>query len=233
MKHDPVNHPQHYSRKGIEAIDVIEAFGLGFHLGNVVKYILRAGRKSDGDEDLRKARWYLDRRLDGKKEPPPPLYYLATPYSKYRGGIEVAFRHAAELAANLLKAGHKVYSPIAHTHPLAVYGELDPLDHSIWLPFDEAMMRVCDSLLVAHMDGWKESKGVLHEIAHFTKAGKPIFDLDPVTLAITPFRRFATYGAEDRRADFVAAIQRTNPTLSQGEAARVLDTAPHLPAERG
>jgi hypothetical protein len=66
---DKVNHPEHYSVGGIEAIDVIEAWGLGFHLGNVVKYVCRAGRK-DGhgrDEDLRKARWYINRALGAEE----------------------------------------------------------------------------------------------------------------------------------------------------------------------
>jgi Protein of unknwon function (DUF3310) len=58
---DSVNHPKHYiSGKGMEVIDVIEGFELGFHEGNVVKYILRWQDKG-GIEDLRKARWYLDR----------------------------------------------------------------------------------------------------------------------------------------------------------------------------
>ena len=64
---DPVNHPGHYqTAAGIEAIDVIEAFGLGFNLGNAVKYILRAGKKGsrrcrqrDRLTDLQKAAWYL------------------------------------------------------------------------------------------------------------------------------------------------------------------------------
>lgn len=63
---DPVNAPDHYRAGGIEAIEVIEAFGLGFHLGNVVKYVLRAGRKGDRLEDLKKARWYLDRAIDAR-----------------------------------------------------------------------------------------------------------------------------------------------------------------------
>jgi hypothetical protein len=191
---DSVNHPPHYKGNGIEVIDVIEGFGLNFRLGNAIKYILRAGKKGEAKEDLRKARWYVDREIEGKQESHPPLYYLATPYSKYAKGIEVAFADAAALAARLLVAGHKVYSPIAHTHPLAVHGKLDPLDHAIWLPFDGAMMRACDAILVAHMDGWQQSKGVLHEIRVFAKANKPIFDLDPDTLAITPFRRFAVPG---------------------------------------
>lgn len=61
---DPVNHPAHYqSAKGIEVIDVIEAFGLGFNLGNTTKYVLRAGNKGDRLEDLKKAAWYLAREI--------------------------------------------------------------------------------------------------------------------------------------------------------------------------
>ena len=59
-----VDHPDYYKRGGIEAIDAIEAWGLGFHLGNVVKYIARAGRKTaDSLQDLQKAAWYLDREI--------------------------------------------------------------------------------------------------------------------------------------------------------------------------
>lgn len=118
--------------------------------------------------------------LNGKS----PLCYLATPYSKWVPGLHDAFIQACILASRLLTAGVKVYSPIAHTHPLAIYGKLDPLDHSIWLPFDEAMMDAAQVLLVAHMDGWRESKGVAHEIDFFDREGKPIFDLNPQTLAM-------------------------------------------------
>jgi hypothetical protein len=59
-----VDHPPHYqTAAGIEAIDVIEAFELGFSLGNAVKYILRAGKKGDRLDDLKKARWYLSREI--------------------------------------------------------------------------------------------------------------------------------------------------------------------------
>jgi len=62
---DAANHPKHYNMGGIEVIDVIEAWGLEFCLGNAVKYIARAGYKdrSTGLEDLKKARWYLDREI--------------------------------------------------------------------------------------------------------------------------------------------------------------------------
>ena len=59
-----VNSPKHYQANGIEAIDVIEAYGLNFNLGNTIKYILRAERKGDKKQDLEKAQWYLNRELE-------------------------------------------------------------------------------------------------------------------------------------------------------------------------
>jgi hypothetical protein len=63
---DVVNHPPHYKQGGIETITVIEAWGLGFHLGNAVKYISRAGKKDPAKtvEDLSKAVWYVQREID-------------------------------------------------------------------------------------------------------------------------------------------------------------------------
>ena len=67
---DPVNHPPHYGGDTTyETIKVIEAWGLGFSLGNAVKYISRAGRKLDALEDIKKARWYLDREIAAREKP--------------------------------------------------------------------------------------------------------------------------------------------------------------------
>jgi transposase len=60
---DNVNHPPHYRTGGIETIDFIEAKDLNYRLGNVVKYITRAEKKGNPIEDLKKARWYLDREI--------------------------------------------------------------------------------------------------------------------------------------------------------------------------
>ena len=61
---DAVDRPSHYAEgRRYEPIDVIEDWGLGMHLGNATKYISRAGRKGDELEDLKKARWYIDRRI--------------------------------------------------------------------------------------------------------------------------------------------------------------------------
>jgi hypothetical protein len=61
---DNVNHPEHYKMGGIETIDFIEAKGLSYHLGNVVKYITRADHKGNRKEDLLKAQWYLNRAIE-------------------------------------------------------------------------------------------------------------------------------------------------------------------------
>lgn len=62
---DAVNHPPHYGGEGnpLEVINVIEHYELGFCLGNCIKYILRAPSKGALLEDLKKARWYLDREI--------------------------------------------------------------------------------------------------------------------------------------------------------------------------
>jgi hypothetical protein len=70
-KPEAVDHPSHYKAGGMEAIDVIESFSLGFCLGNVAKYVLRAGRKGDAVEDLKKARWYLDREIANREGTKP------------------------------------------------------------------------------------------------------------------------------------------------------------------
>jgi hypothetical protein len=61
--------PQPYYHTGTyEAINVIEAWGLNFSLGNVIKYVARAGRKTDNPiEDLEKAKWYIEREIDKLK----------------------------------------------------------------------------------------------------------------------------------------------------------------------
>lgn len=64
-----VDHPNHYNTGKIEVIDYIEDQQLGFHLGNAVKYISRAGRKNADTEieDLEKAVWYIQRYIDLRK----------------------------------------------------------------------------------------------------------------------------------------------------------------------
>lgn len=65
---EKINHPLHYggADNPYEAIKVIEAWKLGFCLGNCIKYISRAGKKGEYKEDLQKALWYLQREIDAQ-----------------------------------------------------------------------------------------------------------------------------------------------------------------------
>ena len=86
-----VSNPRHYqTESGIEAIEVIEAFFLdSFHLGNVFKYIARAGKKGDRLEDLQKAAWYLQREIDRHADADERLDWAA----KEMGGAPITPRN--------------------------------------------------------------------------------------------------------------------------------------------
>ena len=69
MSYDAVNRPSHYAEgRQYEPIAVIEDWELGYHLGNALKYISRAGRKDDIRQDLRKAVWYIERHIEVLEE---------------------------------------------------------------------------------------------------------------------------------------------------------------------
>lgn len=67
---DNINHPSHYTYGKIEVIDYIEDKDFGYHLGNAIKYISRAGKKDKSKtiEDLEKAIWYLNRKIELLKQ---------------------------------------------------------------------------------------------------------------------------------------------------------------------
>lgn len=64
MANDPVNHPAHYTShpSGIEAIEITQHES--FLIGNVLKYVLRAPYKGTELQDLQKAQWYLNKRIE-------------------------------------------------------------------------------------------------------------------------------------------------------------------------
>lgn len=101
--------------------------------------------------------------------------YLATVYSKHSKGIHQAFEEAARAASWFVEKGIHVFCPIAHTHPIAIYGKLDPKDHDLWMPADAPFIAGATGLVVVKMPGWKDSVGIGMEIESFEKAGKPIF----------------------------------------------------------
>lgn len=109
----------------------------------------------------------------------PGFWYVGTPYTRYAAGIAAAFDHACLLTAGLIKLGVPVFSPIAHSHPVARNGGLDALDVPMWMKADAPLMRAAYGLIVARLPGWRESRGVTEEIEHFVGSGKPIVHLEP------------------------------------------------------
>ncbi len=116
------------------------------------------------------------------------FYYLATPYAQHAQGLDVAHMDACRAAGQLVAAGVPVYSPIAHSHHTALYGELDPIDHELWMNADRPMMEAAGGLIVVKMDGWEMSRGITEERRAFAEMCKPII--------------FAEWSTEDRALRF-------------------------------
>ncbi len=112
------------------------------------------------------------------------LAYLASPYTHYRTGLDGAHNDACALAAKLIWSGVMVYSPIAHLHPIALIGALDPLAIELWYKHNDLLMERCNTLIVAHMAGWEKSEGIAYEVNRFLAMNKPIYDLNPQTLSM-------------------------------------------------
>lgn len=113
---------------------------------------------------------------------PHGYWYLATVYSKHAEGTDYAFVEAAKAAGNLLKKEVYTYCPIAMTHPMATYANMDRYSYDTFMPLDEVFMRHAHGCLVLMQPGWETSYGVQQEIAYFTKRKRPIAYINPVTL---------------------------------------------------
>ena len=96
--------------------------------------------------------------------------YLAIPYS---GQEPYSFQVANSEAGILMRQGFIVYSPISHTHPIAMECGL-PTDWEYWKNIDTSFLEWCDEVHVVCIPGWKESKGVQAEIKIAIKLGKKI-----------------------------------------------------------
>lgn len=117
--------------------------------------------------------------------------YLATPYSKYKDGLEAANAMASRHAADFLRLKFPVFCPIAHSHSIAVHGGLTAKDHSIWMPLDFAFCEAAFALVVATEDGWEQSYGVGMEIKFFKEMNKPIYFWSPADKLVTHYQLIA------------------------------------------
>jgi len=101
------------------------------------------------------------------------MIYLASPYSHPDAAVrQQRFESACRAAAELIRRGHVVFSPIAHSHGIAQHGL--PVDWDFWEAQDRRLLAACDELWVLTLDGWRESRGVQAEIAIARAAGKPV-----------------------------------------------------------
>ena len=106
------------------------------------------------------------------------MIYLASPYSHPDEAVRVArFEAVCRFAAQRIAEGLVVFSPIAHTHPIAVYGGL-PLGFDFWREFDQRMIAACDALWVLCLRGWRHSRGIAEEISIARGLGKPCVFID-------------------------------------------------------
>ena len=101
------------------------------------------------------------------------MIYLASPYSDPDVVVRERRFHQACLAAGfLVRAGHHVYCPVAHTHSIAVRSEL-PLGWDYWQSYDAWFIERCAELRVIALPGWTKSRGVKAEIAIAKAHQKP------------------------------------------------------------
>lgn len=106
------------------------------------------------------------------------VIYLASPYSHESETIrEMRFALVCEAAASLMSKGTLVFSPIAHTHPIAKFGL--PTGFDFYEEYDREMIKRCDSLVVLTLDGYEHSKGVEAEVKYAHELGKEVTYLPP------------------------------------------------------
>jgi len=106
------------------------------------------------------------------------VIYLASPYTHVDPAVrEQRFQAACHATARLLQAGHAVFSPIVHGHPLTGHGL--PVEWPWREPFARETLARCDRLVVLHLPAWRDSAGVTAEIGIALEWGMPVGALTP------------------------------------------------------
>jgi len=109
------------------------------------------------------------------------MIYLASPYSHHDAHVRLyRFEEACRAAAALLKAGLVVFSPIAHSHPIAKYGM--PTSWDFWSQVDREYLARCDVLAVLTLAGWRDSVGVQAEMVMARELLLPVVFVAPAEL---------------------------------------------------
>ncbi len=111
------------------------------------------------------------------------MIYLASPYSHPDPVVrQERFDAVCQAAAQLMRRGVAVFSPISHSHGITRFGL--PTDWGFWRQYDTAFLSACRQLWVLMLPGWDTSVGVTAEIQLAGQLNKPVRYLDPVSLTI-------------------------------------------------
>lgn len=102
---------------------------------------------------------------------------MATPYSKYKEGVEAAFRHSAKAAGHLFNNGVVIFAPICHSHPIAAINNIGGTIET-WAILDEPFLNNAIGIIVIKMPGWDESTGIAWEIEYMKSLNKPVLYME-------------------------------------------------------
>ena len=101
------------------------------------------------------------------------MIYLASPYSHEDPRVrDQRFDEVSAAAAALMARGVQLFCPISHTHPIAVMGDL-PKGFEFWETYDRWFLERCDAIVIAKINGWRQSKGVTAEREIAAELGLP------------------------------------------------------------
>jgi nucleoside 2-deoxyribosyltransferase len=122
----------------------------------------------------------------------PKRVYLACPYSINGVSSNEVKQHnfevASKIAAKLMQEGLVVFSPISHSHPIQVHGDMPTNDLSFWMTQDLPFVEFCDVLAVIQLPGWDVSPGVKNELMYAKQLQKEIYyityDFDEVKIYV-------------------------------------------------
>ena len=105
------------------------------------------------------------------------MIYLASPYAHSFFWVRWwRWFKVSQLAAQLIREGRSIYSPIAHNHWLAVLFRL-PQSHAFWLAYDKKILAKCTELWIAAFPGWQKSRGIAEEIEFAEQHSIPVYVL--------------------------------------------------------
>lgn len=106
------------------------------------------------------------------------LAYVATPYSQFKDGLEVAAIEAERHTEYLSYVyGIPAFSPIIHGHRLSRHKRLEPRDHDLWMRLNRPLMEASDVMIRVEMPGWEDSRGMREEELYFRAHGKPVVSM--------------------------------------------------------